>query len=72
MNDAVDYKILYEKLCEKLKRMRAWQKKKDELMRYGILLAKDDHLRMRRLEREVDNILLLDEEGQKIFQKVKS
>ena len=64
-----DYKILYEKLCDKVKRMRGWQKQKEQRIRYGILLGKDDHLRMRRLEREVDNILLLDEKGMVVFQK---
>lgn len=52
-----------------MKRMRAWQKQKDQRARYGIMLAKVDHLRMRRLEREVDNILLLDKQGMLVFQK---
>jgi len=72
MSETVDHKILYEKLCDKLKKMRYWQKKKDQRLSYGVMLCKDDHTNMRRLEREVDNILLLDEDGKKIFQKVKS
>lgn len=64
-----DYKILYEKLCDRVKRMRAWQKQKDQRAQYNAHLAKEDHLRMRKLEREVDNILLLDQEGMVVYQK---
>lgn len=67
-----DYKILYEKLAKKVKAMRAWQKQKDQRIRFGSMLARDDHKRMRQLENEVDNILLLDTEGMVVFQKNKN
>lgn len=66
MSGEIDYKILFEKLADKVRRMRGWQKHRDQR---GGYLPRDDHSRMRQLERQVDNILLLDEEGRKIFSK---
>lgn len=61
-----DYKILYQKLADKVKRMRAWQKARD---RRRDRMPADDYRRMKQLESQVDNILLLDEEGIKVFVK---
>lgn len=64
-----DYKILFEKLCEKLKRMRGLQRKRNRLRGY---FPVQDKNALYRYEREVDNILLLDPEGQVVFQKITS
>lgn len=62
----IDYKILYQKLCDKVKRMRGWQKARD---RRRDRMPTQDYTRMKRLEYEVDSMLLLDEEGKKVFTK---
>lgn len=49
--------------------MRQLQKKLDQRLQYGQLLSREDHITRRRLEREVDNILLLDDEGKIVYQK---
>lgn len=64
MNQDIDYRVLFERLADRVRRMRGWQKQRDQR---GGYLPRDDHRRMRTLEREVDNILLLDEEGKRVL-----
>ncbi len=64
-----DYKTLYEKLTEKLGRMRALQRKRDARLRSGNMLPRQDYDTMKRLERDVDKMLLLDEQGQRVYLK---
>lgn len=60
-----DYKKLFEKLAAKVKTMRGLQKMRD---RQGYLPVQDRE-RLNRVTREVDNMLLLDEKGQKVYLK---
>jgi len=65
MSTELDHKALYEKLTAKVKLMRGLQKMRD---RQGYLPVQDRE-RLNRVAREVDNMLLLDETGKKVFLK---
>lgn len=60
-----DHIKLYEKLAAKVKTMRGLQKMRDR-QHY---LPVQDRERLNRVTREVDNMLLLDEKGKKVFLK---
>ena len=61
-----DHKDLYEKFSAKVKLMRGLQKMKEK---QGNWFTKQDRERLYRVTREVDNMLLLDEVGKKVFLK---
>jgi len=61
-----DHKDLYEKFSAKVKLMRGLQKMKDK---QGNWFTKQDRDRLYRVTREVDNMLLLDEVGKKVYLK---
>ena len=61
-----DHKDLYEKFSAKVKLMRGLQKMKEK---QGNWFTKQDRDRLYRVTREVDNMLLLDEVGKKVFLK---
>ena len=60
-----EYQIRFQNLVDKVRRMRGWQKERDKVR----FLPRDDHARMKRLEREVDNILSEEKQKEKSKQK---
>ena len=61
-----DHKDLCEKFSAKVKLMRGLQKMKEK---QGNWFTKQDRERLYRVTRVVDNMLLLDEVGKKVFLK---
>lgn len=57
---------LFDQLAAKVKLMRALQRMKEK---QGNWFTKQDRDRLYRVTREVDNMLLLDETGKKVFLK---
>lgn len=62
--DNEEYKILFEKLSRKVKLVRALQKRRDAMKNW---FPRPDREKLYRLQRELDNIIILDEEGIKKF-----
>lgn len=61
-----DHIKLYEQLAAKVKLMRGLQKMKEK---QGNWFSKQDRDRLYRVTKEVDNMLLLDEVGKKVYLK---
>lgn len=66
MSTEVDYMTLYAKFAEKVKILRGLQRMKEK---QGNYFTRQDRDRLYRVQREVDNMLLLDETGKKVFLK---
>jgi hypothetical protein len=60
-----DYQRKYLHMVDVVRRMRGWQRERDHV-RY---LPRDDHARMKHLEREVDKIIKEEMKRQKSNQK---
>lgn len=61
-----DFKILYQKLTAKVKLLRALQKRKETYKNWFPL---QERKQLYRVQKEVDDMLRLDPEGQKVFVK---
>jgi hypothetical protein len=61
-----EYKILFLRLCEKVKRLRAMEKKKEAWKGW---LPDDERKKLYQLRKEVGNMIILDEEGAQVYLK---
>ena len=66
MHPDIDHKALYDRFAAKVKIMRALQRQQQK---QGNWFPKQDRDRLYRVTREVDNMLLLDDTGKKVFLK---
>jgi len=60
------YKIAFSRLTAKVRQMRALQRQQQK---QGNWFSLQDKQKLWKLQREVDNMLLLDEQGIKAFEK---